>query len=292
MTKSNTRQTADIAHVVGRKNLIINGDMRISQRGDYTGTPTALTTGVYLIDRYRPYLAAMAGTLQHTSPSINGIPKKAMKIAATNTASGEIAIQHLVENLSVEVGQTYTLSAKVRSNASNVRLRAYTGSAWVTGNIHTGGGDWETLTLTFTNNYTNHPPIQVYTNSQTVGDYFEFTELQMEVGSVATDFEHRSYGEELALCLRYFWRYDEHSSANTLCGAISSQAYREPLFWPVVMRSAPAISVGTISNGGGSDVTSNISFGSLTTTSCLIIGSVGMTTARLSVDWLEADAEL
>ena len=30
------------------------------------------------------------------------------------------------------------------------------------------------------------------------------TGVQLELGSVATDFEHRSYGEELALCQRYY----------------------------------------------------------------------------------------
>ena len=33
---------------------------------------------------------------------------------------------------------------------------------------------------------------------------FEITGLQIEVGSQATAFEHRSFGEELALCLRYY----------------------------------------------------------------------------------------
>jgi hypothetical protein len=33
---------------------------------------------------------------------------------------------------------------------------------------------------------------------------FDFTGVQLEVGSVATPFEHRSYGEELELCKRYY----------------------------------------------------------------------------------------
>jgi hypothetical protein len=37
----------------------------------------------------------------------------------------------------------------------------------------------------------------------------EYTGLQMEVGSVATDFEHRSFGQELALCHRYYQQYPE-----------------------------------------------------------------------------------
>jgi hypothetical protein len=33
---------------------------------------------------------------------------------------------------------------------------------------------------------------------------WQITGVQLEVGSVATDFEHRSYGQELALCQRYY----------------------------------------------------------------------------------------
>ena len=40
--------------------------------------------------------------------------------------------------------------------------------------------------------------------SGTLNSYLEIANVQVEVGSVATPFEHRSYGEELALCQRYY----------------------------------------------------------------------------------------
>jgi len=43
---------------------------------------------------------------------------------------------------------------------------------------------------------------------------FQVTGMQLEVGSQATPFEHRSLGEELALCQRYFYRHGDLSGTN------------------------------------------------------------------------------
>ena len=66
------------------------------------------------------------------------------------------------------------------------------------------------------------------------GATWEITGVQLEVGSVATDFEHRSYGEELSLCQRYF---NKLQSA-FVCTAASGFVFN--LQFPVTMRAAPS----------------------------------------------------
>jgi hypothetical protein len=82
-------------------------------------------------------------------------------------------------------------------------------------------------------------------------DYFAITGVQLEVGSVATPFEHRSYGEELALCQRYY--YKEVGSGGyfeTIVAAHGSSNGRTAFIrHPSQMRTAPTI---TLVNPGGS----------------------------------------
>ena len=48
-------------------------------------------------------------------------------------------------------------------------------------------------------------PDMTSTWANTTDATFDITGVQLEVGSVATPFEHRSYGDELLRCQRYYW---------------------------------------------------------------------------------------
>jgi len=82
----------------------------------------------------------------------------------------------------------------------------------------------------------------------TANDFY-ITGIQLEVGSTATDFEHRSYGEELALCQRYYWKMSAAnyaSSSLTLSTRWSATDVYGIVKYPVSMRSIPSF---TASNG-------------------------------------------
>jgi len=82
----------------------------------------------------------------------------------------------------------------------------------------------------------------------TNGATFYITGVQLEVGSIATGFEYRQYGQELALCQRYYQQsYDIGVTAGSVstAGAIQAQGASGNLYcyasFKVSMRSTPTI---------------------------------------------------
>jgi hypothetical protein len=104
-------------------------------------------------------------------------------------------------------------------------------------------------------------------------DYWQITGVQLEVGSVATPFEHRSYGEELALCMRYFERMtNEKTTQGTyhsrklfgMCYAENTSEARGALRY-ATKRSEPTISYNAVNafalyHTGSSLVLAGLSF--------------------------------
>lgn len=96
---------------------------------------------------------------------------------------------------------------------------------------------------------------------------YDVTGVQLEVGEQATPFEHRSFGEELALCQRYFAKSYNHSvtpgTAPDFVGcpgrfvdATSSYASVQ-VFLPVTMRATPTVTLFNPSTGATASIRSD-----------------------------------
>ena len=143
---------------------------------------------------------------------------------------------------------TYTYPApSTFTESNNIGARIYwgmgTGTTYYTSNPNIG---W----------LYNNSKIGAVGDTQIYGDdgaYFEITGVQLEEGKNATDFEYRSYGEELALCQRYYLKTSNafgtvyESSGNT--GNVGLG-----ICFPVEMRVAATNTITSLPTGTANNV--------------------------------------
>tara|TARA_R110000868_G_scaffold405861_2_gene685715 strand:- start:75 stop:680 length:606 start_codon:yes stop_codon:yes gene_type:complete len=155
----------------------------------------------------------------------------------------------------------------MKSNTNQASLGHYNNQDSFANHVsHSGGGVWEKLTLTHTVNTAAPTDFRMrigmsQSGNATIasGDYFEVTEAQLELGSVATDFEHRSYGEELALCQRYFWRTTGSDYAGIGSGHVKTAiTLRVVIPNPVEMRTNGSLSISGTLRANTADTTIDI----------------------------------
>jgi hypothetical protein len=183
----------------GRKNLLINGAFQVWQRGTSSTSFTGSTRG-YIADRWSFRYATSAE--RSTDVPDGEAFKYSLKVVVESTSPDSFIIQG-IEDSDRFAGQTVTLSYWIKPSETCTLRDDYFRSAQGTHDLN--GGVWQKVTNTFvvpsdiTVNeflYIQFPANKVIT--------FYVTGIQLELGKVATPFEHRSYGEELALCQRYY----------------------------------------------------------------------------------------
>jgi len=196
----------------GRKNLIINGGFDVWQRGtSFSGSSE------YSSDRWKTQTSGNVGTTTRTTDAPD-TSRYATKVAITGTAAFmQLGQQTEFANFHSMRGKTVTLSfwAKgVGITSLNSRMRQGTttedevavfGAPTLSVQTKTINTTWQKFTHTFTIGANATAISTDFSAAPLVsGNEIYIAQVQLELGSVATDFEHRSYGEELALCQRYF----------------------------------------------------------------------------------------
>ena len=313
---SKARQLAQSASAPeSRKNVIINGDMKIAQRGNQTGQ-----TGVAMAACDRWIVAEAGDTVVDTSQSTD-VPSgqgfaNSLKVDVTTEDSSLAAddffliiqrlegqdVQHfrygsssardITVSFWVKSPKTGTHILEIRQNTSSVfnsqaytidsantwqkvelTFSGYTVAAITDDNTHgfsinwflAAGSTYSSGTLnsnTWHNTNANRAVGQVNAVDSDANNFY-LTGVQVEVGSVATEFEHRSFGEELALCQRYYHRQvrtdttdaNDISRFNNTAGLYLGVAQITgatsgflPVMMPTTMRSTPTVSQTEVSD--------------------------------------------
>jgi len=265
--------------VGGRKNLIINGGMDVWQRG----TSFSHSNGkLYTADRFwlNPQSNASTYSRQTVTSPIAGMRSQYCLRIQRDSGGSSTGLTYFSTDLESSNayacrGRKLTLSFYARKGANysatsdlfalgivagkgtdQSLISGYTSGAYVANQSNTLTTSWQRFTVT-TSSVIADDITQIglqgtrsSTGTAGANDYLEITGIQVEISDVATDFEYRSYGEELALCQRY---YSKSASNSGLTGAFVFEAINTNEAWggaqfPVTMRATPTVTI--YANGG------------------------------------------
>lgn len=287
--------------LAGFRNRIINGGMIIDQR--YAATAYNLTSAAtYHLDRWAVFAnATPSGTLTAQRVSGDAAAPRAMRLAKTaGTYNNTLFVAQTIEsfNCASLSGKQVVLSFRARVGSSWTgavtpqvpQIRTGTGvDEGSSGGINGTWAGYSNNTVTAISAPALSTTFQTYSYGATLpatvaellvligvnttaaagsaNDYFEFTDVQLEVGTVATPFEHRFFSTELALCQRYYFKsYNQDSPPASITNAGSVYGITNASGWayislalPVSMRATPSGTLynaltgatGTWQDGGG-----------------------------------------
>jgi hypothetical protein len=250
-------------------NLLINPSFTVKQRGDvidHMGSGTS-----YGPDRWAVRgVGGTGGTMSQSTTAIDpttGINKMVVKHRnATNYAFTLQFIEavNLLGLYGKEMTFSFSYSDVGGSGVPLIEVRSYDSSNTkkvLFNAIPTslGNNRWScTFTLSTTDgtipdlNETGMA-VLIYPNEKnTAPSEWSVWETKLEAGSVATPFIARSYGEELALCQRYYWKLPvlaQKSLPSHIQYASGGEGIELIPIFPVPMRATPSVEVGMGAGG-------------------------------------------
>jgi hypothetical protein len=249
---------------MGGKNRIINGAMSFWQRGTSFTNP-AVSGNFYTADRWGVNRAGdVTGATVSQSTDVPSGFEYSLKLQRTagNTSTAGLYLFNSNETANTRdlAGQSVTFSFWVKRGANYSGGTLSVQGYWGTGTdqrvyAYTGATAFINTTQAITSTWTRYSftgtvgasSTEVgfrcfWTPAGTAGadDSIYITGVQLEVGPVATPFERRPYGTELALCQRYYWKITGSTNVPFGSGFNSSTTQNEIVtFFPVEMRTAP-----------------------------------------------------
>ena len=253
---SETGVTGSGYHSLDRFQLGDNtaGTFDISQASD---SPNYLFEYCYHLDVQTADTSIAAGDICHVRYYVEGKDLAHVGFGESGTRYITLSFWHKHTKTGtycvsfVNSGNNRSYISEYTQNTSNtwekteVTVPVDTSGTWLTTNeiglrinfVVASGSDWHGTADTWLSSVDFATSNQV-NGLDSTSNNFKITGVQLEVGSVATDFEHRSYGEELSLCQRYYVETDFHVETPYVSG--SQQYAHAPVYFPVTMRAAPS----------------------------------------------------
>ena len=200
--------------------------------------------------------------------------------------------QSYVFSFTASGNNTWTKVTKTIPGNSNIQINNDNGSGlslWIYQFYGTDYSNNKTLDQWAAYSGSNIMPDMASTWLTAGASTWDLTGIQLEVGSVATDFEHRSYGQELTLCQRYYFQGDGQengASLNNYYGSAYGSNSMVKVSFPTTMRVKPTVTTPSSHTGGG---TFSAVYENFTEVSYYITGD---TTVSIDPSEVKASAEL
>lgn len=244
------------------KNLLINGAFDIWQRGTTFAGPG------FNVDRWQA-LNAVTSVDRSTDVPADSEFEYSMRIQGNG--ADPYVYQKIEKGARSIRGKQVMLSFWAKADVGGFGPNQYVESNVPTYHAQTIG-PYEALTSTWTR---YEVPFTVSNSHAIDAEYlsirFDFTEnapfdvyltgIQLEEGSTASDFEHRSVGEELALCQRYYQQISTSGIGFYSMGNMENGNRLQPhIFLPTSMRTAATVTLSSVGDFGCRCTTTAVAF--------------------------------